>query len=556
MDETQKLSNLFHGLTILQHCGSGTFGDVYYCHDASHVNMVVKKIPKKRLGGAWRRELKGLRNYQKVAKKHSSLLQIYHAADDDDEFLYYTMEAADNTGKTGQRYVPDLLGERLKAGGLDYEDVLNVADDLIHGLKIMHDAEVFHRDVKPMNVVFIDGTAKLGDIGLVTSEKSMMTSLVGTLEFIPPEILTGSKPASSVNCESDVYALGKVIYCSFTGNDPDEFPSLPADLPIQENWVKQLTHLVMKLCDKNPNTRISNINEAARLVAETRSRISSGKSYQQNGLKHAFYHLLRFGRENRKILAGVFAGIFILICFLLIINNMKFSQPVLPGLVEPNSPIPILHYKFDDNTVNSGSLGEHYDGVSHGDASYSTDAAKGRYSADMGTKGYVWVPAFAFGSRATVATWLKGNFTGPVKVIPRDCMNTVFSTRDKTNSPSGALLCVNQWKVQNCAVVLETGIPSVLQKAVTSPGVLQSNAWHHLALVVDRPGGFIKIYVDGVLKHTGTCNNFLGTFTDNQPMYIGVPGRGGWWHFRGRIDDFRVYDKTLSEEEIKLLAVP
>ena len=212
--------------------------------------------------------------------------------------------------------------------------------------------------------------------------------------------------------------------------------------------------------------------------------------------------------------------------------------------------VPFLHYEFENNGSNSGTFGASHDGTKRGDAGYSTDAIRGEYSINMGTDGYVAVPAVGFGDTATVATWVKGDFTGPVGNLARDGMNTVFSTRPSTSSPSGALMFVNNWNTQNGAVRFETGNASTYQGANTSAGVVQTDAWHHLALTINRPADTVEIYVDGTLEKTGTGSSFFENFTDNQAMYIGAPGTLMWWHFTGNIDDFRVYDTVLTEADI------
>ncbi|NLF70850.1 MAG: hypothetical protein GX575_17605, partial [Candidatus Anammoximicrobium sp.] len=223
-------------------------------------------------------------------------------------------------------------------------------------------------------------------------------------------------------------------------------------------------------------------------------------------------------------------------------------------IVEVVGSEPILHFEFESNNVNCGTLGTSHNGTTYGDASYSTDAIRGQYSVNMGTDGYVRVPAFAFGNTATVTTWVKGDFTGPIEILARDGMNTVFSTRSATDSPSGALWYVNNWNTQNRAVVFESGDTSTYQKALTPDGVVQTNVWHHLALTINRPADTIQIYVDGTLQKTGTGSEFIQNFTDNQAMYIGAPGTLMWWHFTGNIDDFRVYGSVLSAAEIAGMA--
>ena len=59
----------------------------------------------------------------------------------------------------------------------------------------MHDKEVLHRDIKPLNIFMASsGVVKVGDSGLArkfSNTLSLATTQAGTLPFWSPEILTG-----------------------------------------------------------------------------------------------------------------------------------------------------------------------------------------------------------------------------------------------------------------------------------------------------------------------------------------------------------------------------
>lgn len=47
------------------------------------------------------------------------------------------------------------------------EFIWNVIHSLVHGLKVLHDLKIFHRDIKSANVfLFKDGRIKLGDLNV------------------------------------------------------------------------------------------------------------------------------------------------------------------------------------------------------------------------------------------------------------------------------------------------------------------------------------------------------------------------------------------------------
>ena len=75
---------------------------------------------------------------------------------------------------------------------------------------------------------------------------------------------------------------------------------------------------------------------------------------------------------------------------------------------------------------------------------------------------------------------------------------------------------------------------------------LQPKKWHHLAGVF-KPGKFMRFYVNGVLDNArGTAPTKLGT--DNLPLLIGACARQ---FFCGRIDEVRIYERALTDAEVK-----
>src|SRR5204862_5785414 len=98
-------------------------------------------------------------------------------------------------------------------------DCLRLGLDVCSGLAQLHRQGLVHRDVKPGNIIFVHGRAKLADIGLVSAHGEGRT-FVGTEGYIPPE--GPGAPAA------DLYALGVVLYEASTGLSPERFPDVPS----------------------------------------------------------------------------------------------------------------------------------------------------------------------------------------------------------------------------------------------------------------------------------------------------------------------------------------
>ena len=272
--------NVYHDLTLLQLCGSGAFGEVWLCRDISRKKLAVKIISKGRLGEFWRRELQGVINYRAITEQTSGLLQIYHVGEDED-FFYYTMEAADSLSQ--ENYVPDTLSARLAANGpLPPETLQSVLKEIFNGIKVIHQAGFAHRDIKPDNIIFVHGKPRIGDIGLISALSATMSQLAGTLEFLPPELRSSDSPDQvdrKSRQGSDLYAFGKVVYCAVTGEEPQKWPAIPCGIPLSLP-LKFYLRLSMQLCDRNPARRLHSLDELEHEMGEIERKLLFGETFR------------------------------------------------------------------------------------------------------------------------------------------------------------------------------------------------------------------------------------------------------------------------------------
>lgn len=266
-----------HGLTLLSHCGGGAYGDVFYCEDISGRRMAVKVISKERIGDSWSRELKGVINYRKVTENSPDLLQIFHV-EEDKEYFFYTMEAADSISE--KEYRPDTLARRLNHGALPQDEIFSILYSIFSGIKTIHDSGFAHRDIKPDNILFVNGVPKLGDIGLMSALNATSTQVAGTIEYLPPEVRTAEGLGSTsqkTTQQNDLYAFGKVIYCAVTGREPQAWPTIPKELPLTLPF-KLFLRLSLRLCDKDPAKRIHSINELEKELSEVKRKLETGET--------------------------------------------------------------------------------------------------------------------------------------------------------------------------------------------------------------------------------------------------------------------------------------
>lgn len=227
---------------IVRMIGSGAYGEVWLARSVTGAYRAVKVVWREDFAdeALFIREFEGVLNYEPIARDIPGLVHILHVGQHrgDNPHYFYVMELADDA-YTGihlepESYVPRTLQSDMKQYGkrampLDY--VLEVGCQLARALEALHAENLTHRDVKPSNIVFVNGRAKLADAGLVAT--SNQRAFVGTEGYIPPE-----GPGSP---RADVYALAKVLYEMSTGLDRLNFPALPENLPEgteHRRWLK------------------------------------------------------------------------------------------------------------------------------------------------------------------------------------------------------------------------------------------------------------------------------------------------------------------------------
>lgn len=207
--------------TLIRRLGRGGFGEVWLGRSLTGVYRAVKTIDRNAHPEI---EFEGIRVYERRVTDHAHLIDVRHVGETETHF-YYVMELAEGYSQAptfaSEDYEPRTLESELaRRGHLPEAEAVAVAIDVARGLAHLHSLGLLHRDVKPANIVYVDGRAKLADLGLVgRTDGSASPGL--TPSYAPPEGVVGP--------DGDLYCLGRVLFEMLSGSPASEFPSFPPD---------------------------------------------------------------------------------------------------------------------------------------------------------------------------------------------------------------------------------------------------------------------------------------------------------------------------------------
>jgi serine/threonine protein kinase len=189
-------------------------------------------------------------------------------------------------------YAGGSLAARLRAlGPLGVDETIELAAQLGRGLDALHARDVLHRDVKPSNVLLDgEGTAALADFGLALgTDSTRLTAegqLLGTPHYLAPELIEGHEATR----ESDVYALGCVLYECLAGEPPfagrgvaeigfahlAEAPPDPRER--RPELPEGIVQALLAGLEKEPAARPTSATALARMLHVGKSRASHNRS--------------------------------------------------------------------------------------------------------------------------------------------------------------------------------------------------------------------------------------------------------------------------------------
>lgn len=193
-------------------------------YDVSSVKAVAREA--KRIE-RFRREIDALRRAKNEG--FNNVVEYYFDGEwsiGNRRFAYYTMEKADSD-----------LTTFLEENDVSDQQRFLLCVNILKGIRELHGAGIYHRDIKPDNILFVRGEWKIGDLGLADFQDpdfdiDEVGERIGPRDWLSPEAMNkclteklGDKLRYKYDCtieaKSDVFQLGKLFWYIFQGNLPE-----------------------------------------------------------------------------------------------------------------------------------------------------------------------------------------------------------------------------------------------------------------------------------------------------------------------------------------------
>ncbi len=339
-DDDTDLPDRVEGYRIIERIGQGGMGTVYEAEQENPRRRVALKLIR---SGMVTPHV--IRRFQHEAHilghlQHPGIAHVYEAGStmlSGARRPFFAMEFIEGLP------LDDDARERASTIAQRLELVARVADAVQHA----HQKGVIHRDLKPANVLVVRprpiagpssrasgtvideiGQPKILDFGVArvveggvpgATLQTHPGQIVGTIAYMPPEQI---ESASDIDTRCDVYALGAILYELLVDKPPHDLAGRP------------LAEAARIVREREP-TRLGAINPALRGDVETivakamqknrERRYGSAAEFAADIRRHladepiiarppsAMYHMRKFARRNRAVVAGTAAAAFALL---------------------------------------------------------------------------------------------------------------------------------------------------------------------------------------------------------------------------------------------------
>lgn len=261
----RKLNGRYH---IIGNIGSGGMANVFLAHDLILDRDVAIKV----LRFDFQNDQAAIRRFQREALAatelvHPNIVSVYDVGEEDG-LQYLVMEYV--KGMDLKRYIQTQYP-------IPYAKIVDIMEQILSAVSLAHEHRIIHRDLKPQNILMDEsGVVKITDFGiaiaLTETSITQTNTMLGSVHYLSPEQARGSMATN----QSDVYAVGIILYEMLTGNVPFDGESavtialkhfqeeIPSVKMVDPNIPQSLENVVLHATAKDPADRYKTAEEMSR----------------------------------------------------------------------------------------------------------------------------------------------------------------------------------------------------------------------------------------------------------------------------------------------------
>ena len=269
--------------------GTGGMAAVYLANDLILDRLVAIKV----LRLDFRQNDDAMRRFRREALSatqltHPNIVGVYDVGQSQ-EMNYIVMEYVEGT---------DLKDYIRQRGALHPIEAVRIMMQIVSAIAAAHQNRIIHRDIKPQNILIDrEGNVKITDFGIAValSDTSLTqtNTLLGSVHYLSPEQARGGM----ATIQTDVYALGIVLYELLTGRVPFDGESavsialkhfqepLPPVMNPSVMIPQSLENIVLKATAKDPMNRYRSCYE---MFQDLKTCLDSTRLYEKKFVPTSF----------------------------------------------------------------------------------------------------------------------------------------------------------------------------------------------------------------------------------------------------------------------------